>query len=82
MSYTGSPRWQITGRTHQPAFLRHSICIWVILLTGIAGLHADPIDDALKTEMGQHRIPGASLLILHKGIKVKEGDFDVESMDY
>ena len=83
MSYTGSPRWQITGRTHQPAFLRPSICIhiWVILLAGIAGLHADPIDDALKTEMGQHRIPGASLLILHKGRVAKSAAYGVADIE-
>jgi len=47
-------------------------CAAVLLAASIAGLlppaHADKIDNLLHREMSSHRIPGAALKIIQRGV--------------
>lgn len=49
---------------------------WLLALCAGAA-HADDIDELVKAQMREHRIPGLSLAVVSKGAIVKEGGFGV-----
>lgn len=49
---------------------------WLLALCAGAA-HADDIDEFVKAQMREHRIPGLSLAVVSKGAIVKEGGFGV-----
>ncbi|MFK3739998.1 serine hydrolase domain-containing protein [Massilia sp. TN1-12] len=58
------------------ALLPRFTCL-LVLCAGAA--HADDIDDLVKAQLREHRIPGLSLAVVSKGAIVREGGFGLVS---
>src|SRR4029078_4279742 len=51
------------------------------LSTGLASARADRVDDYLASEMANHRIPGACLLVVHTNTTVKRASYGLANIE-